>query len=89
MTIALTYAGVKVASMANTIAKEQVDIQSKEIDIALNEKLPFFEIIRLDEISINADNFICEYGEDIDINGDIVFDMKKLIKDFEAKQTEE
>ena len=85
MTIALTYAGVKVASMANTIAKEQVDIQSKEIDIALNEKLPFFEIIRLDEISINADNFICEYGEDIDINGDIVFDMKKLIKDFELE----
>lgn len=85
MTIALTYAGVKVASMANTIAKEQVDIQSKEIDIALNEKLPFFEIIRFDEISINADNFICDYGEDIDINGDIVFDMKKLIKDFELE----
>lgn len=84
MTIALTYAGVKVASMANTIAKEQVDIQSREIDIALNEKLPFFEIIRLDEI-IDAHNFICDYGGNIDTSGDIVFDMKKLIKDFESE----
>ena len=85
MTIALTYAGVKVASMANTIAKEQVDMQSREVEIALNERMPFFEIIQLDEISINADNFICDYGEDIDKNGDIVFDMKKLLKDFETE----
>lgn len=78
MTIALTYAGVKVASMANTIAKEQVYIQSMEADVELRERLPFF-VINYKEYNYKYKYkfFIDEYADGIGAHGDIIFDLKK------------
>lgn len=86
MTIVLTYAGVKVASIANAIAKEQVNIQSLEVEIALNEKLPLFEI-QTDGPEI-LKNDIRYYVEGIGPTGDIIFDLKSLFNDVDKEFTE-
>lgn len=83
MTIALTYAGVKVASMANTIAKEQVNMQSREVEIALNERMPFFEITSVIGTPNYVTDFLEEYALGLDDTGKINFDFDAIINDLD------
>lgn len=94
MSATLTYASIKVASMANTINERQAeiasreeDLASKEMEISMQERMPFFEVsFGRDDTGFVTD-FLDFYALGLDDMGEIDFDFDEIIEDLKYSGT--
>lgn len=94
MSATLTYASIKVASMANTINERQAEIvsreadfASKEMEISIQERMPLFEVSFGREDTGFVSDFLDFYAIGLDDMGGIDFDFNEIIEDLNYSGT--